>query len=161
MEDRDSTSKAREISVNIGGAKGHVEECVTDENFCKLYQHFRWKMIPNCTGRYTCRDHKKVSMLPPMELLNAAGIVTVNNEENDTSLPFKLYYITFDHERRKDPIYVIPFSQDAKTGLISYTKSTTDETGECISYVHTLNSPSGFQRKLDAIQVVLSDEYIV
>ena len=116
MEDRDSTSKAREISVNIGGAKGHVEECVTDENFCKLYQHFRWKMIPNCTGRYTCRDHKKVSMLPPMELLNATGIMIGNHEDDDTSLLFKQYYITFDHDRRKDPIYVIPFSQDAKTG---------------------------------------------
>ncbi|GFH57601.1 hypothetical protein CTEN210_14077 [Chaetoceros tenuissimus] len=109
MEDRDSTSKARKNSVNIGGSKGHVEECVTDENFCKIFLYFRWKMIRNCTGRYTCRDHKK----------------------------------------------------DAKTGLISYIKSTTDETGESVSYVHTLNSPSGFQRKLEAIQVVLSDEYLV
>ena len=96
-----------------------------------------------------------------MELLNAAGILTVNNEDDDTSLLFKQYYVTFDHERRKDPIYVIPFSQDAKTGLISYVKSNTDETAESISYVHTLNSPSGFQRKLEAIQVVLSDEYLV
>ena len=156
MENIDSSSKARETSVFIGGTKGHVEECVNDENFCKLYQHFRWKMIPNCTGRYTCRDHKKVSMLPPIELLNAADIMTDNDEDE----LFKQYYITFDHERRKDPIYVIPFSNQ-KTGLISYIKSTTDENGERISYVHTLNSPSGFQRKLEAIQVVLSDEYLV
>ena len=70
----------------------------------------------------------------------------------------KMYYVTCSEERRKDPIYAIPFANDCMTGLISYVKTREDES---ISYVHTLNAGSGFQRKLEAINVVLSDEYLV
>lgn len=139
-------------SISIGGSKGHIDEIVTDSIFITLYNFFSWRMITNCTGRYTCKDHKKVSHLPPVELLRDAGI---DLAVIDT---LKQYFVTFESER-KDPIYVIPFADDA-TGLITYLKFNEDE--ECpVRYVHTLNSGSGFLRKLDAINVVLSDESVV
>lgn len=140
-----------ETSVRIGGEKGHIEEEVTDPIFITIYNSFRWKMIPNCTGRYTCRDHKVVSHLLPTKLLEAAGI------PSSTISGLKQYYVTFEKEKRKDPIYVIPFAEDGLTGLISYVKCKEDG----VNYVHTLNTPSGFQRKLEAINVVLTDEFLV
>lgn len=137
-------------SISIGGEKGHIEEDVSNSIFITIYNSFRWKMIPNCTGRYTCRDHKAVSHLKPAELLEAAGI-----SQSQIAL-MKQYYVTIDKER-KDPIFVIPFANDRLTGLITYVKS--KDVG--ISYVHTLNAPSGFQRKLDAINVILSDDFLV
>ncbi len=89
----------------------------------------------------------------------------------------------------KDPIYVIPFGEGGTTGLITYVKhqissgnstrteqtrgvcatenergmcrdSPINEKGDC-RYVHTLNSMSGFQRKLEAIGIVLTEEFLV
>lgn len=139
--------------ISIGGEKGHIEENVADPIFITLYNTFRWKMIPNCTGRYTCRDHKAVSHLTPTKLLEAAGI------ESSVVVKLQQYHVTLDKEKRKDPIYVIPFADDGLTGLISYVKRKGDE--DDISYVHTLNSGSGFQRKLEAMSVVLSDEFLL
>ncbi|KAL3757738.1 hypothetical protein ACHAWU_000379 [Discostella pseudostelligera] len=137
----------------IGGSKGHVEEVVTDPIFISIYAAFRWKRIPNCTGRYTCRDHNTVSHLTPLMLLRAACI------DASTITGLKQYYITFDHGERRNPIYVVPFADDGLTGLISYVKMQDEEGIDHSSrFVHTLNSMSGFQRKLSAINVVLSDE---
>lgn len=142
-------------SIRIGGTKGHIEEFVNDPIFIAIHGHFRWKMIPNCTGRYTCRDHKAVSHLTPTQLFEAAGLSEVGS--------LRQYHVTFAEERRKDSIYVVPFASDGKTGLISYIKHHDDvgDGGCSISYVHTLNSASGFQRKLEAMGVVLSDKDLV
>lgn len=133
-------------SISIGGERGHIEEDVSDPIFITIYNSFRWKMIPNCTGRYICRDHKAVSHMKPAELLEAAGI----SPSQITLMP--QYYVTIDKER-KDPIFVVPFANVRLTGLITYVKSKDD----VISYVHTMNAPSGFHRKLDAIDVILSE----
>lgn len=138
--------------IRIGGEKGHIEEIVQDPIFIAIYTSFRWKKIPNCTGRYTCRDHKAVSHLTPIQLLGNAGI------DSSTIDTLQQYYIAFDHERHKDPIYAIPLASDGTTGLISYVKNQDDES---LSYVHTLNSASGFKRKLEAINVTLSEAYLV
>jgi len=138
------------FDLKIGGEKGHLEEVVDDPVFLALYSQFRWKMIPNCTGRYTCRDHKIVSLLTPLKLIES----TSNRDS------FEQYRFTFATDKRKDSIIVIPFSNDKSTGLISYIKHDSDSADE-IKYVHTLNSPSGFQRKLEAIDVILCDEYRV
>jgi len=152
MGSYDKVSKGE--SLSIGGEKGHVEEVVQDPIFIALYRNFRWKKIPNCTGRYTCRDHKSVSQLTPKRFLEANDIVLERIKE------LTQYYVSFEEERRKDPIYVIPFADTALTGLISYVKHHDDVEGS-VSYVHTLNSASGFQRKLEAIHVSLLDEYLV
>lgn len=139
-------------TIAIGGTKGHVEEVVTDPIFITLYNFFSWRMITNCTGRYTCRDHSKVSSLRPIELLRNAGVESIVIDR------LKQYFIRFENET-KDPIYVIPF-EEGTTGIITYVKM--NEYNETTTrYVHTLNSRSGFERKLHAINVVLSDAYLV
>jgi len=138
-------------SISVGGSKGHINEIVTDPIFITLYNLYKWRLIPNCTGRYTCKEHKKVSHLPPFELLHTAGI--------DLAVIDRLrQYFVLIENKRKDPIYVIPFADDGSTGLITYLKMNEENT---IRYVHTLNSESGFRRKLDAINVVLSDDCLV
>lgn len=139
-------------SISIGGTKGHVEETVNDSIFISLYNFFSWRMITNCTGRYTCQDHSKVSHLPPVELLRNAGIELAVIDR------LKQYFVLFE-EKRKDPIYVIPFADDCSTGLITYLKM--NEHDGAARYVHTLNSKSGFRRKLHAINMVLSDDFLV
>lgn len=141
-------------SISIGGSKGHVEETVTDQIFIKIYNFFTWRMITNCTGRYTCRDHKEVSHLPPVELLRNAGFELAVIDDR-----LKKYFVSFE-DKRKDPIYVIPFADNCSTGLITYVKMNENDQGTA-RYVHTLNSESGFRRKLHAINVVLSDDYLV
>mmetsp|Transcript_17421 Transcript_17421/g.34759 ORF Transcript_17421/g.34759 Transcript_17421/m.34759 type:complete len:152 (+) Transcript_17421:115-570(+) len=140
-------------SISIGGSKGHVVETVTDSIFITLHNFFTWRMITNCTGRYTCKDHKQVSHLPPVEVLRNAGIDLAVIDR------LKQYFVSFQNER-KDPIYVIPFEDDGLTGLITYVKTNENDEGTA-RYVHTLNSKSGFRRKLDAINVVLSDDFLV
>ena len=57
-------------TITIGGEKGHeVEKINATTIFAMAYQYNRWKMIPNCTDRYTCRDHKLVSQVPPNVML--------------------------------------------------------------------------------------------
>ena len=146
------TEMESENGLKIGGTKGHIEETVYDPVFITIYNAFRWKMIPNCTGRYTCRDHKAVSHLAPRELLQACGI------DQSAIESFIEYKIVFEQSRRKDPIHVIPFAVDRTTGLISYVKSS--EEG-IVTFVHTMNSCSGFQRKHDALNVVLTDACII
>ena len=146
--DADRVTRVRELW--IGGSNGHEEEVVTDPIFISIYTAFRWKMIPNCTGRYTCKDHKLVSHLTPKMVLRAASIDSLTIAE------LKQYLIA-DLGERRDPIYVVPFEGDGSTGLISYVKPQVDIDRKSI-FVHTLNSMSGFQRKLSSINIVLSDE---
>ena len=140
-------------SISIGGSKGHVVETVTDSIFITLYNFFTWRMITNCTGRYTCKDHKQVSHLPPVEVLRNAGIDLAVIDR------LKQYFVSFENEQ-KDTIYVIPLADDGSTGLITYVKMNENDEGTA-RYVNTLNSKSGFRRKLDAINVVLSDDCLV
>lgn len=122
----------------IGGSKGHVEEEI--EGLClRLFDSFRWKMIPKCTGRYTCRDHDLVSHLQPIDLLKSLGIDARAEKQKEFRLP------------ERDTIVVFPLDEAFETGIISYVKK---EEGEQTRYVHTLNSRSGFQRKLCAIGIL-------
>ncbi|EED90003.1 predicted protein [Thalassiosira pseudonana CCMP1335] len=144
-----------DASISIGGSKGHIEETVHDPIFITIYNARRWKMIPSCTGRYTCRDHKTVSHLKPQQLLEDCGI------DKPTIDSLNQYYVRFEKERRKDPIYVIPFADDGETGLISYVKHCNIGEEGTVSYVHTLNSGTGFQRKLEALNVVLTEDMLI
>lgn len=148
-----SQEMATAEGIRLGGTKGHVEEVERDAIFILLFHSFRWKMIRNCTGRYTCRDHKAVSHLAPSRLLEAAGL------ESSEIHQLRQYYVTFDAKVGTDPMYVIPFAETRSTGLISYVKR--GEGGDGVSYVHTLNSGSGFRRKLEAMSIALLDACLV
>ena len=134
------------MSVSVGGSKGHIAEEVTDPVFVALYRKYRWRMIPNCTGRYTCKDHSKVCHLSPKELMETVGVGSSRQ-----------YKVVLDKERNKDEFIAIPFDNEREVGLISYIKDGSDVQRR---YVHTLNAPSGFQRKLDAMGVSLSDKML-
>lgn len=100
-------------------------------------------MIPKCTGRYTCRDHKIVSHLNPKELLERVNI-NVRSKVVRLKIP-----------DRKDTVFVLAMDEENRIGLITYLKN---EDPPC--FVHTLNSHSGFRRKLESIGVNVSDSSI-
>jgi tRNA (cytosine38-C5)-methyltransferase len=137
-----------ESTLVVGGTNGHVPETI-DGNLLLLYRSHRWKMIPNCMGRHTCRDHSLVSPLPPLELLERAGIENLDGSRMpETSIQLKEYRLALPG--RPDKVVVVPLDSQNRTGLITFIKEGT-------SYVHTLNTPSGFRRKLEAIGIRASE----
>jgi len=140
-------------SLSVGGEKGHVRETISG-TILSLYDAYRWKPIPRCTGRYTCRDHSRVSRLAPMELLQEAGIQNSGGEWQQYK---------FCLAGKVDEVIVIPLDPTRTTGVITYVKRAADAsrrpdaTSADISFVHTLNTPSGFQRKLEALGIDMAE----
>lgn len=62
----------------------------------------------------------------------------------------------FKQPHRSDKIHVVALDNENRTGIISYEKE-----GEGTKYVHTLNTPSGFRRKLEAIGIAVTDSDII
>ncbi len=87
---------------------------------------WHWKPIPNCPGRFALAGVR--ADLPPDELLGA----TLKSYE-------------FDVKMARDRVVVVPFGRG---GLISYKRK--DGT-----YLHTLNDPEGFSRKLEQLGITL------
>jgi hypothetical protein len=135
----------------IGGIKGHIVEEI-DGHILSLFRAYKWKPIPRCTGRYTCREHF-VSEWTPRELVEHADIVVADKRSWSLTLP-----------GRPDKIEVVPLDAEKTVGVITYVKEETIE--GCLEsppkkrYVHTLNTPSGFRRKLNAIGVSVTNEDI-
>jgi hypothetical protein len=131
----------------IGGIKGHIVEEI-DGHILTLFRACNWKPIPRCTGRYTCREHS-ASEWTPRELIEHAGIVTDN----------KIWNLTLPG---RDKIEVVPLDAEKTVGVITYVKEEITEGLESPKkrYVHTLNTPSGFRRKLNAIGVSVTNEDI-
>jgi hypothetical protein len=110
------------------------------------------------------------SMLSPLELMDHAMMVQANDSKNQQH--DRLHQLTvqeFDPAPgRCDRILVLPLDSQQKTGIITYVKqidAIVDETNSqqrssqpsrYCRYVHTLNAPSGFQRKLHAVGIHLS-----
>jgi tRNA (cytosine38-C5)-methyltransferase len=137
----------------IGGTKGHMEEEI-DGPLLALYQRYRWRMIPNCTGRYTCRDHQLASTLRPVEFLKQAGI------EPQAMSASSWNEYTFDQlPGRPDQVLVTPMNRENTVGLITFVKR--QEINILPRYVHTLNTPSGFRRKLEGIGLEVTKENII
>lgn len=155
-------------AIVVGGTKGHVIETIVDPSLLTLYCHYRWKMIPNCTGRYTCRDHHKVSTLSPLQLLEDAnvGAKTFIAESGRGGGGLQKVH-TFHLPNRTDRVMIVPLDVEKTVGLITFEKYSTRsiEVGEDNkvqrSYVHTLNTVSGFRRKLTAIGIQVTSENIV
>lgn len=132
----------------VGGTSGHVVEDIQQyEHLVRLYKAFRWKPISRCTGRYTCRDHQWVATLRPFQLLHSIGLGSTFDQRDEALLHIP---------GRADLVIVLALDTHYETGIISYVKQTGDER----KYVHTLNTPSGFRRKLSAIGVSVTDKGI-
>eukprot|EP00980_Cylindrotheca_fusiformis_P030862 scaffold25535_cov117-Cylindrotheca_fusiformis.AAC.5 len=139
-------------SLLVGGTKGHVSEEIHG-NLLQVYQAYRWKMIPNCTGRYTCQDHSKVSSLSAIEMLRKAGIESkgIGSIENGNTAADDLKEYCFWLPGRADKVCVIPLDAENRTGIITFVKEDRN------AFVHTLNTPSGFRRKLDCIGIIVTE----
>ena len=162
-------------SLRIGGDKGHNVEIISG-HLLRIYKSYRWKMIPRCTGRYTCRDHALVSSLPPLEVLSKVGITheeqTLSSAGVVPGRPRPLQQYVLDGISGKDRILVVPLDENMTVGLICYVKHfkktnanvPTEDDGfgsnTTPRYVHTLNAPSGFRRKLEAIGASVTDNGI-
>ncbi|KAL3939369.1 MAG: hypothetical protein SGBAC_005891 [Bacillariaceae sp.] len=138
---------SNEERLQVGGTNGHVAEEI-DGNLMQLYQAYRWKMILNCPGRHTCRDHAKVSSIPPLEVLKEVGVTKKSlsaSSVSDADTELKEYQ--FQLPGRTDKVLVVPLDTNNDTGMITFAK---EDRG---AYVHTLNTPSGFRRKLACIGI--------
>jgi hypothetical protein len=164
-EDEDVTVVNDDSFLAIGGRKGHVMEIIHG-NVLQLFRSFRWKAIPRCTGRYTCRDHEQVSHLTPLQMLQH-----VQSASSADGSPAKLRFDATEWKSwmlklpgKTDELWVVPLDSANQTGIITYvkTKEVQDHVPERIAtdpadtlnskcYVHTLNTVSGFRRKLAAL----------
>ena len=103
--------------------KTHIHSDATQTSiFSTVLKTYKWHLINNCPGRYRLKE-KAGKTLSPSQLV---GRIL---EETELISP-----------NTQDPIIVAEFP-DQSGGLLSYKKS--DGT-----FVHTLNTPSGFKRKL-------------
>lgn len=95
-------------------------------DFETLFAERRWKPIRNCPGRFVLDDGD-----PGMSPASLGGSTAEVRE--------------FRVAAAKDMVVVLPFPDGG--GLISYKRE--DET-----YLHTLNTPEGFARKLAQLGIV-------
>ena len=126
---KDNTDETIRGLVFGKGCKGHIIETIHDENLIKLYDYYRWKPLPNCTGRYTCRDHKVVSKLSPIKMLEQAGITTTTTTTtestmtsiDDSTMPLQEYF--FQLPGRNDQVSVVPLDENNTVGVITFVKN--------------------------------------
>ena len=171
--------------ITVGGSKGHIVETIEGSLF-QLYSHYRWKMISNCTGRYTCREHCTTN-IKPLELIQNAGIEILleksvpsstgnenddeeqNHHDSDKKVS-SLKQWEFRLPGRPDRLLIVPLDDQNTIGVITYEKlnnniNNKEDDKESTNrakykYVHTLNTISGFRRKLNAVGIEVTDDSI-
>lgn len=175
-----ATTKTTAAAVVVGGEAGHeVEEIDGYPSLIRMFDVFRWKPIRNCPGRYTCRDHEVATNLSPKELVERAFAGGGTTDDGDSIPADGIDEVELEPPGRRDRIVALPLDVRNRVGIISYVKE--DEEGEEEEggsertspnssspkqskrrrrYVHTLNTPSGFRRKLEAIGVTVTDDGI-
>jgi hypothetical protein len=94
--------------------------------FTSLLMAWPWEPIPGCPGRYVLRGGP-----PGVTLEDLVGEQAPRSEHRVPGAA--------------DPVVVVPLEDG---GLISYRKPDG-------AFVHTLNSPDGFRRKLDRLGIPL------
>ena len=100
--------------------------------FDQLMERWTWKPIPNCPGRFVLADGGKGVMVRPQDL---GGAETV--------------FFTYRVAGARDAVVVGRLDTG---GLISYQRR--DGT-----YVHTLNTPGGFNRNLQHLGIALATDH--
>jgi hypothetical protein len=165
-------------SIQVGGTLGHVQETMDGLLLVLFRAPFcDWRPIRNCTGRYTCRrrdaltdHHPHPSQMDPMALINHA----IADSENMTDCGFGWFFFGNNNNNnnkvqefdpapgRNDRILVLPLDPLQQTGIITYVKQkkgpqsvASKSSNFEYTYVHTLNTKSGFQRKLQAVGIQL------
>ena len=84
------------------------------------------------------------------------GVDPVLDDEDAPVEGWKSY--EFELAGRPDRVLVLPLDKTNETGIITYVKEEEGELGT--RYIHTLNTPSGFRRKLAAVGIYVDSESI-
>eukprot|EP01088_Endostelium_zonatum_P015835 TRINITY_DN4043_c0_g1_i1.p1 TRINITY_DN4043_c0_g1~~TRINITY_DN4043_c0_g1_i1.p1 ORF type:complete len:130 (-),score=32.88 TRINITY_DN4043_c0_g1_i1:23-412(-) len=108
-----------------------------------------WEDIENCPGRSVLeyKYRSDLTKIEPAELLNQ---LENNKELNLVNIETK----KVKSEKCRDPVWVITFP-DHSGGLLTYVKIRSEKKGGGISFIHTLNTPSGLSRKTSGLQISL------
>ncbi|OQR96368.1 hypothetical protein ACHHYP_15996 [Achlya hypogyna] len=117
----------------------------------RLWDQWKWKMIPNCPGRYIVKKNRDIVRLTLAELVASLGVPVVDDDDAlANGLPgakaagtIRLVHTT--SPTIVDVVHVALFPDGG--GIITYCKPTND-------YVHTLNTHSGLQRKLAGLRLI-------
>ena len=107
--------------------------------FDELVHQWTWKPIRNCPGRFVLADS-------PNDMQNGRGVHSVRAMSPRDLAGTDIVLSTFQVPTARDVVVVGPLDTG---GLISYRRR--DGT-----YVHTLNTADGFERKLQQLGIVLA-----
>lgn len=116
----------------------------------KLWNIWQWSEIKNCPGRYVTKKNKEAEIQTPKEIL----------ESHFEFVSGELKHFKVDSN--KDEICVAMFHDGG--GIITYLKLTScreesdlkEKNQLQYQYIHTLNTESGFQRKIKALNIDIS-----
>lgn len=114
---------------------------VLPSNFNAFYTAHAWQEIPNCPGRYTLHPQKTLSLNVQEFIFDTDGSL----EQKIKDWPIENWLIRWDKgEVVRDILWAVRLENDC--GIISYEHRTG-------GFLHTLNSASGFERKLKALKI--------
>jgi hypothetical protein len=122
---------------------GNIADFVGDGKYCgdggeilqRFWEMWKWTEIKNCPGRYVTKSNVDAQVVSPQELCNSLAV---------RHLP--LIHCSAD---RLDQIAVVHF--DSGGGIITYIKPNG-------TFVHTLNTESGYVRKMRALGFYIIEE---
>lgn len=125
--------------------------------------HYRdsceWKMIRNCPGRYVLKQRKSAPVRVFTSSSDSSGrlatevdlrafLTAALGEEHTATIAVH----QLQSERCADAVQVTVF-HDSGGGVITYCKRDASGDSDALVYVHTLNTASGLQRKLEGLRL--------
>ncbi|GAB9468383.1 hypothetical protein Gpo141_00005700 [Globisporangium polare] len=127
----------------------------------RLWDFCEWKMIRNCPGRYVLKQRKSA---PVRVQLASSDSDSSNSSRLATDVDTRAFLTAalgeehaaaiavyqLQSERCADAVQVAIFHDSG--GVITYCKRDASEDGAVV-YVHTLNTSSGLQRKLQGLRL--------
>ena len=114
---------------------------VLDVTFEQFEEVWSWKEIPNCPGRYTLDPQKTISQdVKEFMCKTEPGLC-----DQLADLPLEAWTMRWEkNEVVRDILWAVRIANNC--GIVSYQHKTG-------GFLHTLNSASGFERKLKALHI--------
>lgn len=109
-------------------------------SFDQVWQSNSWEEIPNCPGRFTLMP-RKVVVEDAFQFLSRCDEQKMRLFAEEHSQ--EQWIRKWDSGVVRDPLLVVRLGSEC--GLITYHNKH--------GYLHTLNNPSGFERKLKALHI--------
>ncbi|KAJ0409563.1 hypothetical protein ATCC90586_010074 [Pythium insidiosum] len=117
----------------------------------RLWDFARWRMIKGCPGRYIIRDKQNNPALVDGQRVTALDARALLRAALGDATADQLVVHTAQSERCVDGVQVVVFPDSG--GVITYVKPSADGSDQPAAYVHTLNTASGLQRKLEGLRL--------